>query len=126
MHKHNLYNMKKTAILFAVLSAFVMIFSSIYNFFGHGVLSPWMTYAFLFPAILGLLPAVILYFFPGALQPGRISFNAWNSGIACVTISSLLRGIFEIAGNSSIYQILLFYLGMIFLLISIPIYLSRR
>lgn len=36
MHKHNLYNMKKTAILFAVLSAFVMIFSSIYNFFGHG------------------------------------------------------------------------------------------
>ena len=81
---------------------------------------------FLFPAILGLLPAVILYFFPGALQPGRISFNAWNSGIACVTISSLLRGIFEIAGNSSIYQILLFYLGMIFLMISIPIYLSRR
>jgi hypothetical protein len=43
-----------------------------------------------------------------------------------VTISSLLRGIFEIAGNSSIYQVLLFYLGMIFLMISIPIYLSRR
>ncbi len=47
---------------------------------------------------------------------GLISSLLWNTGTAAVTVSSLLRGIFEIAGNSSVYQQILMNAGRFLLL----------
>lgn len=55
-------------------------------------------------------------------RPGRLAYNLYNSGAAAVTVSGMLRGIFEIAGNSSDYQTYLMYAGIAMLLISIVIY----
>lgn len=63
-----------------------------------------MTFLFVWPLALGLLPELILLCLPRIHRPGQISANLYHSGVATVTVSSLLRGIFEIAGTSSDYQ----------------------
>jgi hypothetical protein len=41
-----------------------------------------------------------------------IALNLYYSGIAALTASSMLRGIFDIAGTASIYQTYLMYVGL--------------
>ena len=60
-----------------------------------------MSFLFLWP-LLGALWYLLL---PGllSLHPDRVTVNAVNAGLATLTVGSLLRGIFEIAGTSSPY-----------------------
>jgi hypothetical protein len=41
-----------------------------------------------------------------------IALNLYYSGIAALTASSMLRGIFDIAGTASVYQTYLMYAGL--------------
>lgn len=120
------YSMKKSAIIYGGFTGFLLIFGIIYNQFGHGVTSPWMSFAFLWTLFLGMIPAGILALNPGILRPRRISVNAYNSGVACIAVSSVLRGIFEIAGNASLYQGALMVAGWILLGIGVVSYLLRK
>ncbi|MBR0516136.1 MAG: hypothetical protein IJJ89_04795, partial [Eubacterium sp.] len=90
--------MKKGALIFAGISVFSLIFYLIYDRFSHNVRSPYMTWLFLWTLILGVLPCLILLVLNKLPRPGRITINLYCSGVAALTVSSLLRGIFEIAG----------------------------
>jgi hypothetical protein len=46
----------------------------------------------------------------------------WHTGTAALTVSSLLRGVFEIAGNASIYQHWMMVAGWILLGIGAVLY----
>ena len=94
------------------ITVFCGIVFLIYDQFSHGVRSPYMTFLFGWPLVFGVLPALIrmLAKLP---DPDILSKDIYNTGVAAMTFSSLLRGIFEIAGTASDYQTYLMGTGVI-------------
>ena len=112
--KRPLANIRKTIIIYLVLSFTTIGIDNIYAVFGHGVRSPSMTWMFLYPLIGGtLVYFLIKIFFPwiNHFLGYRLFSNLYNSGIATLTVGSFLKGILEIAGTSSPYTILFFVTG---------------
>ena len=105
------------------ISVFCLVFYLIYNMFSHGVKSPYMTYLFAWPLILGFLPCITIYVISrikhNTIHIDTVSDNAFCSGVAALTVSSLLKGIFDIAGTASVYQTWLSYAGAAFIIIGI-------
>ena len=103
-----------------------LLFFLIYDQFSHNVRSMYMTYLFLWPLILGAFPYGILTFLTRRPNSIRLPCNEsrlfYNLGLESFTMSSLLRGIFEIAGTASIFQTYLMYGGIVLLIIGIMFY----
>ncbi len=101
------------------VTLFCIIFSSIYAQFSHGVSSPHMTYLFLYPLSLGVLAGLLLAY----ISPIKIdSFPAthfYHTGVAALTLSSMLRGIFEIAGTSSNLETFLMIVSLLMIAIGV-------
>jgi hypothetical protein len=117
----------KTALVYLMLSAFCILFDNVYAIFGHGVRSASMSLMFLYPLLGGALVFFLLRLFvPDADQVRhyRFSYNIYNSGIAVLTVRSLLDGIFEIAGTSSDYLAYFTLFGWIFAAAGLITYLS--
>lgn len=89
------------------------LFAMIYNQFGHGVQSVYMNYMFLCPLILGMMFYGFILLVPKAKNISRFSFNLYNSGIATLTVGSMLKGIFQIAGTASEFVLVYGILGSI-------------
>jgi hypothetical protein len=81
-----------------------------------------MTFLFAWPLVLCVIPCSLLLLIPRLPGPSLISSLLWNTGVLAVTVSSLLRGVFEIAGNSSVYQQVLMEFGSIFLAAGLIMY----
>lgn len=99
---------RKTAIVYLAVTVFCVIFDRVYALFGHGVFSASMSFMFLYPLLAGVLPFLLLWLFaPQAdkVKYYRLFYNCYNSGVATLTVGSMLNGIFEIAGTSSSYVI---------------------
>lgn len=87
----------------------------IYNHFGHGVESPFMNFAWIWPT---LGAAVSLAFFlrkKPLTEPGRVFLAC---GIATLTVGFLLEGVFAIAGTGSAFMPVFFFAGAALLLLS--------
>lgn len=105
---------RKTMIMYLVISVFCVIFDRIYALFGHGVYSASMSLMFLYPLLGGVLPFLLLWLLApqgDAVRRYRLYYNCYNSGVAALTVRSLLSGIFEIAGTASRYLILFVICG---------------
>jgi len=107
----------RTALSYLLASAACVTVTNIYALFGHGVRSASMDYMFLYPALMGLVPFLLLT----ALLPRirrrrflRLAFNLYNSSVATLTVGAMLNGILEIAGTASAYQPLFISAGWIF------------
>lgn len=109
---------RKGLIGMLITTLFCILFAMIYNHFGHGVYSAYMTYMFLFPLILGGGIYGLILILPMTKEISRFSFNLYNSGIATLTVGSLLKGIFEIAGTSSSYVVVYWLVGIIMVVYS--------
>lgn len=90
----------KTAFVHLVCSVFTAFIGAVYEKFSHGVYSYYMLYAFAVPLVLGALPLFIMGLF-GKKQPCRFALNAWNSGIAALTVGSIFMGVLEIYGTTN-------------------------
>lgn len=113
---------KKTVIVYMLLSVVTIGVNYIYSLFGHGVSSDAMTWMFMYPLIGGALFYLLLGMcIPNIKQISkyRLYFNIYNSGIALVTVGSLLTGIMEIAGTSSVYTKFYYYIGGVSMIISV-------
>lgn len=115
--KYKNWQLRKTVLVFIVLSLTAIAVDNIYAIFGHGVSSAAMTWMFLYPLIGGAL----IYFLIERLIPGisrspgyRLFYNIYNSGIATLTAGSFLKGILDIAGTSSTYTIVFSAIGWLF------------
>ena len=112
----------KTIVIFIMITIFTFIFNKVYGIFGHGVTSPYMTYMFLYPLVGGVLfYGIVMLFIPSIVNKKKYRFfyNIYNSGIAILTLGSLLRGVMEIAGTSSFYLIFYTLIGWLSVIISI-------
>ena len=116
--------MRRSLVISAFCSLFCLVFYLIYNIFSHGVHSPFMTFLFAWPLVLCVLPYALFVLVPGLPGPSLLSSLVWNTGTAAVTISSLLRGVFDIAGNSSFYQVIMMAAGFILLICGLILYIK--
>ena len=107
------FSAKNMLFVYAGVTMFCLAFSTIYARYSHNVSSDYMTYFFVCPLLLGCVPALLLMKVSEIGKLGRISYNAYHSGVAALTVSSMLRGIFEIAGTSSEFQTYLTYAGLV-------------
>lgn len=108
----------KTAAVYLAATVFTIIIDRIYAVFGHGVSSRNMSWMFLYPLVGGFAFYLILgMVFPWITQSAgfRLFRNLYNSSIAIFTVTSFMKGIFEIAGTNSPYILWYQIAGGIFL-----------
>lgn len=124
--RNNKKQTRKTIWGYLILSIIAVVVDKVYGIFGHGVESASMTWMFLYP----LLGGALFYFIIERVIPHitkfagcRVFLNIYNSGIATLTIASLLKGIFEIAGTNSPYLVFYYMGGMIFIAVGLIIML---
>ena len=118
----------KTIVAYLMAALLALLISIIYGSFSHDVASPSMTWMFLYPLVGGALCFTFLGFALCRVRcaPGyRLFFNAYNSGIATLTMSSFLKGVFDIAGTDSPYVGALFVAGWLFLAYAVIALLVR-
>lgn len=114
---------KKSVIIWIGISVFCLVFFIVYNQFSHGVHSPYMTWLFAWPLVFGVIPSIVIICVKRAagkcIWINKTSYNLYCSGVASLTVSSLMRGIFDIAGTGSKYQVWLMYAGVLFVIAGI-------
>ena len=91
---------KRALIAYIGITAFCLLFSSVYNLFGHDVHSPFMTFLFVIPLVAGVGVAGMRLAM-GAADAPRGARYAYHCAVATLTVASALRGVFDIAGTSS-------------------------
>ncbi len=119
---------KKTTWIYGGVTAFCLVFSRIYTYFGHGVTSPYMTYLYIYPLLLGVVPFLALSWFGTFHQEdARMvwGLRLYNYGVAAWNTGSLLSGIFEIAGTGSDYLSVYVFGGGVLLLSGLILFVPR-
>ncbi len=91
----------KTALVYILISIIVALFGAIYELFSHEVYCYFMIYAFAFPLVGGALPYLVGGLLSCIMHPGTITRNLYNSGIATLTLGSVMQGIVNIYGTTN-------------------------
>lgn len=131
--KNKRKQLRKASLVYLILSFTAIAADKMYDLFGHGVDSPYMTWMFLYPLLGGTLLYFLINFFAPAVvkfSGYRLFLNIYNSGIATLTFGSFLKGVFEIAGTNSDYIVLYDTVGWIFaaagLVLLAPLIINRK
>ncbi|NQN53505.1 hypothetical protein HPA15_03170 [Streptococcus suis] len=106
----------RTFITYLATTAFLFIFSRIYESLSYGEVSVFMHYMFCVTLIGGGLLLGLLTFKPNL---SRLTFNLWNSGVATITAGSLLRGIINLSGRSTTLDQPYWFVGAGFLILAV-------
>jgi hypothetical protein len=113
-------------LIYVCVTLFCLVFFLIYDRFSHGVRSPYMTFLFAWPLVLGVLPNLAFRLLPQLRRPRRWANNFYHASVAALTVGSVLRGIFDIAGTASDYQAYLMYAGAVLWILGIAVYICSR
>lgn len=108
----------KTAFVYLLISLFCILFGAVYEVFSHDVYSYYMLYAFAFPLAGGTLPFLAISLFRKR-YPGAIARNIYHSGIATLTVGSIIHGVLEIYGTTNHLTGLYWIVGVILLIAGI-------
>lgn len=113
-----------TGSVYLLLSLACAAFGAVYETFSHGVYSPFMVYAFVFPLAGGALPFLLMAL--GAWPPARrAACRLYHSGIAALTVGSLVQGALEIYGTTNRLVSVYWIAGIAFVLLGAAVYLSE-
>ncbi len=107
----------RTAFAYLAVTALTALFGGVYEIFSHGVWSGWMVYAFAFPLALGALPFSWLALGRRPL-PRRWVCRLHHSGVATLTIGSIMEGVFAIYGTTSRLTIVYWIVGIALLILA--------
>ena len=100
--------LKKTAVVYALITVFFFIFSRIYEHFSFGETSVYMHYLFGVPLIGGMVLLIFQKMIPNL---SRLSLNLWNSAVATIAMGVLFRGIVNLSGRSTTMDLPYWYMG---------------
>lgn len=106
----------RTFISYLAITAFLFIFSRIYESLSYGEVSIFMHYMFCVTLIGGAVLLGLLQLMPTL---SRLSYNLWNSGVATITAGCLLRGIINLSGRSTTLDQPYWFIGAGFLILSL-------
>lgn len=115
----------KTAFVYLLISLFCALFGAVYEVFSHEVYSFYMLYAFAFPLAGGTFPFLAISLFRKR-YPEIVARNVYHSGIATLTVGSIIRGVLEIYGTTNRLTGLYWSVGFILLVVGIIFYLEDR
>lgn len=101
--------LKKTAVVYALITVFFFIFSRIYEHFSFGETSVYMHYLFGVPLIGGMVLLIFQKMIPNL---SRLSLNLWNSAVATIATGVLFRGIVNLSGRSTTMVLPYWYMGI--------------
>ena len=101
----------KIALVYLICSIFLALFGGIYEHFSFGVYSYFMLYAFAFPLVGGVLPALILSLYPPEKSPWPLAAWLYRSGIAALSVGSVIRGVLDIYGTENVLTTWYWYTG---------------
>jgi hypothetical protein len=113
--------LRKRALVYLAVSAFLVVFNLIYSLFAHGVASAYMQYAFLIPLAGGSLVALLLMILP---QAGYFTCQIWRMGIATLIVGFLLHGVFDIYGSGAPLVTGFFIAGGVLLAAALAFYIA--
>lgn len=91
----------RTSLIYLIVALFCAFFGAIYERYSHEVYSYYMIYAFAFPLVGGTLPFHILSLSKSTAYPRSFARNLYHSGIATLTVGSVVRGILDIYGTTN-------------------------
>jgi len=111
----------KRTYRYLALSAFLVVFDFVYGLFAHGVESAYMTFAFLIPLVLGVLPCLAFRILPEAAPA---AFRPWRMGFSTLIVGFLLHGVFDIYGSPSSLVPVFFWAGGILLFAGLALYVA--
>lgn len=86
---------------YLAVTVFVLVFGAVYEIFSHGVISLYMMLAFLIPLVFGVLPFGIIALLKKNYYPTPLGSNSFHSGVATLTVGSIMKGVFDIYGTTS-------------------------
>ncbi len=116
--------LKKTIMVYSAVTLFCIVFSNVYSYLGHGVISNSMRLAFLYPLVLGVGVYTALYF-RGEYE--RVSYNLYNAGVATLTVGSMYQGVIDIAGADTTYSVYYFMVGIPLIVVSLLfLFISKK
>lgn len=116
----------KTSFVYLLISLFCALFGAVYERFSHGVYSFYMIYAFAFSLAGGTLPFFVLHLLRAVKYPGALARNLYHSGIATLTVGSIVRGVLEIYGTTNVLARYYWIAGGALLLAGIAAYLVHN
>ncbi len=91
----------KTAFVYSLISVFCALFGAVYEYFSYGVYSYCMIYAFGFPLVGGVLPALGFALLDTPKKPGSLVRGIYHCGIAAFTVGCIMQGVLEIYGTTN-------------------------
>lgn len=116
----------ETARVYLIISVLCAVFGAVYELFSHKVYSFYMIFAFMIPLLGGFVPSLIMY----ALNVKRCRADAagglYRSGIATLTIGSIIKGILEIYGTTNALSRLYLYVGAALTIFGIILFFSIK
>ena len=108
----------RIAFAYAWITGLCAAFGAIYEAFSHGVYALGMVYAFAFPLLGGVLPALFLLK-RGVGFPLDTALQLWHFGISALTVGSLFSGALEIYGTTSRLTAVYWFAGGVCLFLSL-------
>lgn len=115
--------MKKFLLQQLAATLFFAFFGAVYEAFGHGVYSYFMIYAFTFPLLMGVLPAVMQLIRGKAFD--RVFLFFWTAAIASFSVGSVFRGVLDIYGTTNSLVVVYPVVGGILVLCALSCLLLR-
>ena len=92
---------KKTTLRYSFVSLFCLVFGLVYELFSNGVYSLFMMFAFAIPLLLGAVPFLVFWLTNTKNPPSLHSRYLYHSGIATLTVGSIVQGVLEIYGTTN-------------------------
>ncbi len=108
----------KRTLAYVVITIATALCGGIYEYFGHGVYSYYMLYAFAIPLLCGVLPNSIAAI-RGTPKPHKAAYNLYNSGVATLTVGSFFEGVLEVYGTTNSLVFIYLYIGVCLLILGI-------
>ncbi|MCR5449134.1 MAG: hypothetical protein K6F23_07015 [Solobacterium sp.] len=117
----------RSGLLYGYAALFFAAFGAVYELFSHEVYSYYMIYAFMIPAVLGVVPYFGVYHL-GLHLPSGIVTQLYASGVMTLTMGSIMRGVLDIYGTTSDKLVLYLYAGTVLYAAGIAafVYINRK
>lgn len=116
----------KKSVVYLFISLFCILFGAVYELYSHEVYSYHMIYAFVFPLVGGTLLFSILGLIKIRICSGTFARNFYHSGVATLTVGSIVQGILDIYGTTNMLTCWYWRIGLLFIILSIVLTLLAR
>lgn len=115
----------KTALVYLLISIFCALFGAVYEIFSYGVYSYYMIYAFAFPLVGGVLPALSFCLLGIKKHPGAAARYLYHCGVATFTVGSIIQGVLEIYGTTNDLIWWYWLVGIALVTLAVLVYLGQ-